>query len=104
MSDLIIHSSLKRKYVLQPPPDIIKGETIFTKKTTKPLKKPKRCCFEGCKTKLKLTDMACGCQKYFCSIHRLPHSHKCININKCKETLNKKIMDGKCITNKVDKI
>ena len=35
------------------------------------------CHFEGCRKKLKLTDMACRCKNIFCSIHRLPEQHEC---------------------------
>ncbi len=42
-----------------------------------PTKAPKRCMKEGCKCKLKLTDYACRCGKYFCGEHRLSEYHGC---------------------------
>jgi predicted nucleic acid binding AN1-type Zn finger protein len=42
-----------------------------------PTKMPKRCMKEGCKCKLKLTDYACRCGKYFCGDHRLSEYHSC---------------------------
>ena len=41
-------------------------------------KSKKRCNFVGCKKKLKLTDMDCGCGFIFCSKHRLPEKHMCL--------------------------
>ena len=41
------------------------------------MKSTKKCQHEGCKIKLKLTDLNCRCEKRFCSIHRLPESHNC---------------------------
>ena len=38
---------------------------------------PKRCTKEDCNCKLKLTDYACRCGKYFCSNHRLAETHNC---------------------------
>ncbi len=49
------------------------SEDIFE---TKPVK-PKRCCQEGCKKKLMLTDFACKCGEYHCSAHRIPEAHNC---------------------------
>jgi AN1-type zinc finger protein 5/6 len=40
-------------------------------------KMPKRCMKEDCKCKLKLTDFACRCTKYFCEKHRLSEAHDC---------------------------
>ena len=40
-----------------------------------------RCSFTDgenkCRTKLKLTDFACRCEKRFCQIHRMPEKHFC---------------------------
>jgi len=51
-------------------------DNIATKKPKKKTK-CKRCSFETCKRKLKLTDMVCRCQKRYCSLHRLPEKHCC---------------------------
>lgn len=40
-------------------------------------KMPKRCSQEGCKCKLKLTDYACRCGKFYCASHRLGEYHNC---------------------------
>ena len=40
-------------------------------------KKKRRCAFDGCRKKLKLTDMDCKCKNRFCSLHRLPETHNC---------------------------
>jgi predicted nucleic acid binding AN1-type Zn finger protein len=45
--------------------------------TTKKKKVVKRCSFETCKRKLKLTDMGCRCKNRYCQQHRLPESHFC---------------------------
>lgn len=39
--------------------------------------KRKRCHFDGCRMKLKLTDLECRCINRYCSKHRLPESHEC---------------------------
>ena len=39
--------------------------------------KAKRCCAEGCKKKLSLTDFACRCGKTHCSLHRQAELHAC---------------------------
>ena len=74
---------------------------ILKKKKKKPhcpsKKKKNRCAFEGCRKKLKLTDMDCKCKNRFCSLHRLPETHNCswdpkseneMNIYKEKSGLN----------------
>ena len=44
----------------------------------KMVKKPaNRCSHTDCRVKLMLTDMACKCESRFCSMHRMPESHKC---------------------------
>ena len=39
--------------------------------------KPKRCMCAGCKTKLTLTDFACKCEGWYCSMHRHAEAHSC---------------------------
>mgnify|MGYP001181763778 CR=1 FL=1 len=58
------------------PNNEIKKEKEKEKKIHK--KRKKRCNFVGCKKKLKLTDMECGCGFVFCSKHRLPEKHLCL--------------------------
>ena len=104
MDNFILHNSLKRQYVLTPPDIVIKELILNKKKTADKPKRPIKCCLGGCKKKLKLTDMICDCKNTYCSLHRLPHEHNCSYL-KVKQQLNKeKILDGKCINDKVDKI
>ena len=48
-------------------------------KKNKKKKRKNRCCFEGCKKKLTLTQqsMKCRCQMCFCSMHFPFEEHKC---------------------------
>ena len=82
----------------QPLKDFSKISEKKNKKPHRPSKKKKnRCAFEGCRKKLKLTDMDCKCKNRFCSLHRLPETHNCswdpkseneMNIYKEKSGLN----------------
>jgi predicted nucleic acid binding AN1-type Zn finger protein len=54
---------------------ILKKKKKDEKHTSK--KKKKRCPLDGCRKKLKLTDMDCKCKNRFCSLHRLPETHNC---------------------------
>ena len=40
-------------------------------------KKSNKCYCAECNKKLKLTDIKCRCNKYFCSIHRYSDTHDC---------------------------
>lgn len=42
-----------------------------------PPTRAKRCCMEGCKKKLALTDFPCKCGKIHCSQHRASEVHNC---------------------------
>jgi predicted nucleic acid binding AN1-type Zn finger protein len=71
----------------------LKQDTIMT--TTKNIKKRKktkvpRCSLECCNKKLKLSDMPCKCKFIYCSKHRLPHQHNCIQT----PTINKDILNS----------
>lgn len=39
--------------------------------------KPTRCCFDGCKKKLALSDFPCKCGKIHCTSHRPAELHNC---------------------------
>ena len=39
--------------------------------------RPKRCCMEGCKKKLVMTDFPCKCEKIHCALHRASELHNC---------------------------
>ncbi len=67
-------------------------------------KKPKRCQMDGCRKKLLLTDYQCRCQKYFCSLHRLPEKHQCTFNYKEERNDDKLIKDMKCVQEKIDNI
>ena len=97
-------------------PEIILNSTI-NKITTKvepsiPNKKPnipkisskKRCSYIGCNKKLKLTDLECDCQNRYCITHRLPHVHKCSYLLTKQNIHKQKIVDNKCVSEKVIKI
>jgi len=66
---------------------IVAPADVKKKKKEKKEKKKsrKRCQFDGCRVKLKLTDMECRCKNRYCTKHRLPETHKCVydykNIN-----------------------
>ena len=58
-------------------------------KKIKQKRKKNRCTFEGCKKKLKLTDMACKCKQRYCQKHRLPESHSCSWDPKCTDEMQR---------------
>lgn len=39
--------------------------------------RPTRCCMEGCKKKLVITDFPCKCEKIHCALHRASELHHC---------------------------
>ena len=65
-----------------------------------------RCSLEGCRKKLKLTDLECMCAKRYCQLHRLPEDHRCgIDYGKRdKSILEKRLMSEKTVADKVIKI
>ena len=66
---------------------------------------PKRCCFDGCKKKLSLTDFACKCGKVHCSAHRPSEAHACtFDYKKSHEANLLKYMSTAVVAGKVDKI
>ncbi len=67
--------------------------------------KVNRCCQEGCKKKLSLTDFPCKCGKKHCAEHRPAEVHNCSY--DYKESHNKfllKTMDSAIIAKKIDQI
>ena len=52
---------------------------------SKKKKVSKRCNFEACNKKLRLTDTFCRCRQRYCSIHRLPELHNCVYDYKTKD-------------------
>ena len=69
-------------------------------------KSKKRCNFVGCKKKLKLTDMDCGCGFIFCYKHRLPEKHMCLQdlIEKTREKYSETVILGGGEIQKIEKI
>lgn len=56
------------------------------KKKKKKIGKTLKCNLEGCNNKQSIIIGVCKwCNKCFCSNHRLPESHICINLKNCKE-------------------
>ena len=71
------------------------------------VKRPKRCQMKECKKRLLLTDMVCRCNRYFCSLHRLPEQHNCDYNYKAEnnDTAKKTTIDAmKCVNDRVEKI
>ena len=67
--------------------------------------KPSRCCFDGCKKKLSLTDFACKCGLIHCSAHRPSAVHNCtFDYKKSHESTLLKTMSTVIAAAKVDKI
>jgi len=61
------------------------------------------CAYTDCDRKLKLTSMACKCKKTFCKYHKLPEQHICEYDYKETNYKKQKIIDMKCISDKLNK-
>lgn len=60
-------------------------------------KKNKKCSFEGCNKKLKITSIKCRCGMKFCDKHRLPETHSCsfdFKKNRTQYLINKGLGGG----------
>ena len=84
------------------------NEIIKNKKKRKKSNVPK-CNLDGCnKNQSIIVGMCKWCNLCYCSTHRLPESHLCSHLNKCKEVSfnnnEKKLNQQKTISNKVVKI
>ena len=78
---------------------------VDTKQEPIPAVKPTRCCFDGCKKKLSLTDFACKCGKIHCSAHRPSELHNCsFDYKKSHETMLLKTMSTAVVAPRVEKI
>lgn len=62
------------------------------------------CTFQNCTKKIKITDYACKCEKYFCKFHKQPEIHKCEYDYKENNNKQKLIEDLKCTSIKIQKI
>ena len=66
--------------------------------------KPKICQHDACKKKLMLSDFACKCENYYCSMHRHAESHGCTFDFKKQRALELEVNLVKTVAAKVDKI
>ena len=67
--------------------------------------RPKKCCMEGCKKKLMLSDYPCKCSQMFCSAHRFPETHSCsFDFRKAATDELKKRMGSAVVGKKLDTI
>jgi hypothetical protein len=63
----------------------------------------KRCCAEGCKKKLMLSDFPCKCGKKHCSTHRAPEVHACtFDFKACHRNVLLQTMSSSVIAKKID--
>ncbi len=58
-------------------PPLFNLESLMNKEKEKPQARPTRCCFDGCKKKLALSDFPCKCGKIHCTSHRPAELHNC---------------------------
>jgi len=65
---------------------------------------PSTCSFVNSTKKIKLTDFACKCEKYFCKFHKDPLNHNCSYDYKETNKKQKKIDDLICKAVKVQKL
>ena len=62
------------------------------------------CAFQNCTKKIKITDFACKCEKYFCKFHKDPLKHNCSYDYKENSNKQKKIDDLICKSVKIQKL
>jgi len=75
--------------------------------TNEPTNEPtnsKKCNFNECNRRIKITDLKCRCNKYFCSRHNFPEDHKCEYNYKEPNKKQKKIDELKCVPTKLQKL
>lgn len=65
---------------------------------------PTTCSFVNCNKKIKLTDFACKCEKYYCKLHKDPLNHNCSYDYKENNNKQKRIEELLCKSVKVQKI
>lgn len=67
-----------------------------------------KCNFKTCKKASVLIGDCKYCQGNFCNMHRIVEQHLCKNIQQCKvkalEKHTEKIMSGKCVGIKIQKV
>jgi len=65
---------------------------------------PSTCSFVNCTKKIKLTDFACKCDKFFCKYHKDPLNHNCSYDYKENDKKQKKIEELSCKSVKIEKL
>jgi len=72
--------------------------------TDAPAVRPTKCQQADCKAKIRISDFACKCSKYYCGTHRYPEVHMCsVDFQTLgKGTLEKQLV--KTVSVKVDQI
>jgi hypothetical protein len=79
--------------------------TIQSQSQSQKHSRPKKCCMEGCKKKLMLSDYPCKCSQMFCSAHRFPETHSCsFDFRKAATDELKKRMGSAVVGKKLDTI
>jgi predicted nucleic acid binding AN1-type Zn finger protein len=68
------------------------------------IKKNNICAFQNCNKKIKITDFACKCEKYYCKYHKDPLNHDCSYNYKENNNKQKLIENMECKSIKLLKI
>ncbi|ORZ22483.1 polyubiquitin 5 [Absidia repens] len=73
---------------------------------TMDVEKKKRCSFGSCSDKpVKIIGDCRYCQSKFCSRHRLPEAHVCVNLTSCRQAAHEKnsikLLSERCVASKV---
>jgi hypothetical protein len=83
----------------------VKQPPAISEAEEKPKQTKSRCCFNGCKKKLSLTDFPCKCGETHCSLHRASEVHNCTyDYKEEHKNILLKTMDVAIVANKIDKI
>ncbi|TPX47312.1 hypothetical protein SeLEV6574_g02738 [Synchytrium endobioticum] len=77
-----------------------------TTTTTTPTRKSNKCSVEGCTDRpVKIIGDCRYCNSKYCSRHRLPEAHACVNLQSCRDEsisrLNNKLMSEKTVAAKI---
>ncbi|KAI9493865.1 polyubiquitin [Zychaea mexicana] len=80
------------------------GMQIFQHDALKPRKR--RCAVEHCSNKVvKVVGLCRYCQSQYCSRHRLPEDHACVNLVSCRQAAHErnsvKLLSERCVASKV---
>jgi ubiquitin C len=99
--DILIHLFKPEQ---QPPQQQEKKDLVVLINNKK--KNKKRCNFHSCSDKVVKIIGDCGyCQYKYCSRHRLPEAHACINLMGCKQVAHErnsiKLLSERCVASKI---